>query len=109
MLLDMAEVSLLGEGYQLKKFSDPAAAFSSFTSEPSKPALLLTDYAMTPWNGLELSEKCKAAHPSLKILMVSGTVTEDIARGTNVRLDGFIAKPYLPSTLAHTVRALLLA
>jgi len=107
LLLDMVEMALLGEGYQLKKFSDPSDAYSAFTAEPSKPALLLTDYAMTPWNGLELCEKCKAAHPQLKILMLSGTVTEDVARGSSVRLDAFIAKPYQPSILVETVRALL--
>ncbi|HMJ91268.1 MAG TPA: response regulator [Candidatus Acidoferrum sp.] len=109
LLLDLADVALRGQGYQLKKFNDPADAFAAFTSEPRKPSLLLTDYAMAPLNGLELSERCKAAHPDLKILMVSGTVTEEIARGSSVRLDGFIAKPYQPSTLADTVRALLYA
>lgn len=107
LMLDMAEVALLGEGYELKKFSNPAEAFTAFTSEASKPALLLTDYAMLPLNGLELSQKCKAAHPDLKILMVSGTVSEDIARGSEVRLDAFVAKPYQPAALATKVRALL--
>jgi DNA-binding response OmpR family regulator len=107
LMVEMAEVALLGQGYQLKKFTDPADAFAAFTAEPSKPTLLLTDYAMMPWNGLELSARCKAAHPSLKILMLSGTVTEDVARGTDVHLDAFIPKPYPPAKLADTVRSLL--
>jgi DNA-binding response OmpR family regulator len=109
LMVEMAEVALHGQGYRVKKFTDPSDAYAAFTAEPSKPTLLLTDYAMMPWNGLELSAKCKAAHPALKILMLSGTVTEDVARGTDVRLDAFIPKPYPPAKLADTVRELLRA
>jgi DNA-binding response OmpR family regulator len=109
LLLDMAEVALHGQGYEVKKSNDPAEAYSAFASETPKPQLLLTDYAMSPFNGLELSARCRAAHPGVKILMLSGTVTEEIARGSDVHLDGFIAKPYQPTVLADTVRALLRA
>jgi CheY-like chemotaxis protein len=107
LMIEMAEVALTGQGYELRKFTDPSAAFAAFDAEHTKPVLLLTDYAMTPWNGLQLSARCKAAHPELKILMLSGTVTEEIARESEVRLDAFIAKPYQPAVLAQTVRTLL--
>jgi CheY-like chemotaxis protein len=107
LLLNLAEVSLLNDGYSLKKFQNPAAAFESFTSEPNKPSLLLTDYAMEPINGLELSTKCKSAHPALKILMVSGTAGPEILRGSEDTVDQFMPKPYKPADLANTVRSLL--
>jgi CheY-like chemotaxis protein len=107
LMLDLAEVALLGKGYDIRKFSDPAQAFAAFASEPAKPSLLLTDFAMTPLNGLELSEKCREACPDLKILMLSGSITEEVATRSPVRLDGFIAKPYQPSTLAQRVETLL--
>jgi len=109
LMLDIAEVALMGNGYRLKRFNDPAAAYQSFEQEKPKPTLLLTDYQMQPINGLELSEKCKAASPDLKILMLSGTVGEEITRESKVRLDGFIAKPYAAATLARTVGSLLSA
>ena len=107
LLLDLAEDSLLPEGYALKKFQDPQAALESFTREPRKPALLLTDYAMSPINGIELSTKCKSAHPGLKILMVSGTAGPDIMHTAPGTVDQFLSKPYHPSELARTVRSML--
>ena len=107
LLLEMAEGALQSEGYALKKFQDPEAAFRAFTSEPSKPALLVTDYAMSPINGFELSARCKSAHPSLKILMVSGTVDSAFVDQARVQVDHFIPKPYEPGHFARTVRSLL--
>ena len=109
MLLDIAEFALLAEGYELKKFHDPEAAFESFTREPHKPSLLLTDYAMSPMNGIELSIKCKSAYPALKVLLVSGTAGSDIPPQHSVTVDKFMPKPYEPGELARTVRALLAA
>ncbi len=107
LLLEMAEGALLGHGYALKKFQDPEAAFESFTREPRKPSLLVTDYAMGSMNGLELAVKCKAAWPTLKILMVSGHAGPELIQQAPGTVDQFLPKPYLPSELARIVRALL--
>jgi DNA-binding NtrC family response regulator len=107
MLLEMAEGALRSDGYSLKKFQDPEAAYKAFTLEPDKPVLLVTDYAMSPINGFELSARCKSDHPSLKILMVSGTVDSAFVQKAPVPVDQFIPKPYEPGQLAQTVRRLL--
>lgn len=107
ILLDLAEVALLADGYALKKFQNPQTAFDSFTQEPRKPLLLLTDYAMGSMNGLELSAKCKSAHPALKILMVSGTAGPEVVQEAPGTVDKFMPKPYQPAELARTVRSLL--
>ncbi len=106
-LLDLAEVSLLAGGYELKKFQNPEEAFESFAREPRKPSLLLTDFAMGSMTGLELSAKCKSDHPGLKILMVSGTAGPDVLVESPGTVDQFMAKPYRPSELARNVRTLL--
>ena len=107
MLLDLAELALADGGYQLKKFQNPEAAFESFTREPHKPSLLLTDYCMGSMTGLELSTKCKSACPTLKILMVSGTAGPEVIRNAPGAVDKFLPKPYRPSELARTVSAML--
>ena len=106
-MLDLAEVALLGHGYDIRKFTDPTEALETFSEASAKPALLLTDFAMGSMNGIELSEKCRAECPDLKILMLSGTITEEATQNSRVKLDGFIAKPYQPTSLANTVKALL--
>jgi len=107
VLLDMAEVALQPEGYELRRFENPEAALAAFNQENSKPALLLTDYAMDAMNGIELSVKCKASHPGLKILMVSGTAGPEIVLQSPGTVDRFMPKPYSPTELVNTVRALL--
>ena len=107
MLLDMAEFALQPHGYALRRFQDPEAALDAMRQEPTKPALLLTDYAMGSMTGLELSVKCKASHPELKILMVSGTAGSEIVLQSPGTVDHFMPKPYSLTELANTVRSLL--
>jgi two-component system, cell cycle sensor histidine kinase and response regulator CckA len=107
LLLDLAEVALMGKGYCVKRFNDPSEVLAALAKESQMPSLLLTDYAMGSMNGLELTERCRELFPGIKVLLVSGTVTQEIVGVSRVPLDGFIAKPYQPSTLADTVRALV--
>ncbi len=107
LLLDLAEATLDQEGYPLKKFQDPEAALKSFLKEKSKPALLVTDYAMGKMNGLELIAKCKQAHPDLKSLLISGTAGAEIILNAPVKVDRFLGKPYQPATLVEMVRQIL--
>jgi len=46
----------------------------------NKPDLVITDFAMGSVNGFEVIERCKKAHPTLKTLLVSGTVDENFSR-----------------------------
>ncbi len=107
VLLDLAEMSLQSESYQLKKFTDPELALQSFRKASVKPVLLLTDYAMGKMNGLELVEKCKEIKPDLKSILISGTAGAEILLDSNVKVDRFMGKPYQPSSLAELVRRVL--
>jgi CheY-like chemotaxis protein len=107
ILLNLAEVALLRDGYTLRKFCDPQAALDAFGRETPKPSLLLTDFAMTPMNGLELSARCKSTHPTLKILLVSGTAGPELMTNCSTTIDGFLQKPYEPAELARRVRSML--
>jgi DNA-binding NtrC family response regulator len=106
-LLNIAEVALARNGYRLKKFQDPVSALDSFNRETPKPSLLMTDYAMSPMNGVELSAKCKSAHPELKVLIVSGTAGPEIVLERPDAVDKFLNKPYALHDLISTVRAML--
>jgi DNA-binding NtrC family response regulator len=105
--LELAEVALLADGYELKKFQDPEEALESFRRERRKPSLLLTDYAMGTMTGMELSAQCKSAHPGLKILMVSGTEGPEVVHQAPGTVDVFMPKPYNLAELASSVRSLL--
>jgi len=107
MLLDLAEISLQGGDYTMKKFLDPEEALDSFLKARVKPDLLITDYALGKMNGLELIERCKAAKPDLKTILVSGTAGAEIVLESPVRVDRFVGKPYQPTGLADLVQRVL--
>jgi len=109
LVLDVAEATLAPQGFRVKKFHDPETALKDFRSAKAKPEVLVTDYAMGKMNGLELIQKCKAAHPSLKTLLISGMAGAEIMRTAAVPADKFLAKPYPAPTLVETVRDLLAA
>jgi len=107
LVLDVAEATLEPEGFRIKKFGDPEEAWKSFQKERTKPALLITDYAMGKMNGLELIEKCKALKPELKSVLISGTAGAEVVMGATVRVDSYMGKPYQPASLAELVRRVL--
>ena len=107
LLLDLAQLSLQADGYELKTFHEPESALKAFMKESPKPALLISDFAMHPINGLELIEKCKRVHPSLKTILISGTAGAEIIQHSTVRIDDFMAKPYQPTSLSVLVKRLL--
>ena len=107
LLVDLAELALQADGYRIKKFYAGATALKSLAAESSLPALLLTDYAMNPMNGVELAEQFKRIHPGLKIIMVSGTAGPEIVVSAPVKIDHFLQKPYRPTELIELVRTVL--
>jgi CheY-like chemotaxis protein len=107
MLLELAQVILEPEGYQVKTFRDPELALQTFKGAKLRPALLITDYAMHHLNGMELIEQFRRLEPGQKVLLVSGTVGEDIFQNSPCKPDKFLAKPYQAVNLANLVKALL--
>lgn len=107
MLLELIALVLEPLGYRVRSFRDPTAAVRAFTMASPPPALVITDYAMHSMNGMELIRDCRNANPSQKILLVSGTVDENIYLNSPVKPDLFLAKPYQPKELAQTVRKLI--
>ncbi len=107
ILLELATFILEPLGYRLKTFRSPDVAFKDFQSSRERPKLLITDYAMHQMNGLELLEKCKTADPKLKILLISGTVSEDIYHDAPTKPDKFLAKPYNANELTELVQSLI--
>jgi CheY-like chemotaxis protein len=107
MLLELATVILEPQGYHLKTFRDPELALQSFDAARPRPDLLITDYAMHTMNGMQLVEKFRRIEPRQKILLVSGTVGEEVFRDSAERPNDFLAKPYQASQLTSAVKTLL--
>jgi CheY-like chemotaxis protein len=107
MLLELATVILEPHGYHLKTFRDPELALENFIKAKPRPKLLITDYAMHTMNGMQLLKRFRALEPQQKILLVSGTVGEDIFGGATEKPDRFLAKPYKADQFIREVEELL--
>lgn len=107
MLLELAAAILEPQGYRLQTFRDPKAALKCFASANPRPDLLITDYAMHSMNGMQLIEQFRQLEPRQKILLVSGTVGEDIFEDSPFQPDFFLAKPYQAAQLSSTVKKML--
>ncbi|HEY3861403.1 MAG TPA: response regulator [Verrucomicrobiae bacterium] len=107
MLVEFAATVLKGAGYTVRHFSDPKAALSAMHEANPKPAVLVTDYEMGDMNGLELIQSSHEVHPSLKTLMLSGTVDGSIMLTHAAKVHRFLGKPYEPMELQRAVAELM--
>ena len=109
MLLELATAILEPQGYDIKPFRDPELALRSYAAAQPQPDLLITDYAMHNMNGMDLIKKFRKVNPQQKVLLVSGTVAEDIFADSPIKPDRFLAKPYQAAQLNRIVKELLAA
>jgi CheY-like chemotaxis protein len=107
MLLELGSVILEPNGYAIETFSSPQEALRAYEVAESKPALIITDFAMDRMTGLDLAVACRRLRPGQKVLMVSGTVGPETVRNSGNKLDGFLAKPYEPRQLVEAVESIL--
>lgn len=109
MLLELASAILETLGYAVETFRAPEASLAAYRAAETPPALIITDYAMHSMNGLELAAACRRVRPQQKILLLSGTVGEEVIQGAPIPPDQFLAKPYQPKQLVQAVESLLAA
>lgn len=107
MLLELVALVLEPLGYRVRTFRDPATAVRAFTLADPPPALVITDYAMHTMTGMDLIRECRRLNPRQKIILVSGTVDENIYRNADAKPDTFLAKPYQARELADLVRSMI--
>lgn len=104
MLLDLAVAILEPQGFDVKTFRDPQQALDEFPA--ARPEVVVTDYAMGELNGMDVIRECRRLNPRQKILLISGTVDEDIFADAPVKPNGFLAKPYKVQQFVETVKRL---
>jgi len=104
MLLELATAILQPIGFNVRTYRDPQVALREFPA--AKPAVLVTDYAMGGMNGLDLLLQCRQINPQQKVLLVSGTVDENIFADAVAKPNAFLAKPYLVREFIAIVKSL---
>lgn len=105
MLLDLAEAVLKPLGAMVKTYRDPELALKDFPA--ARPALVITDYAMGRMSGMDLVRECRRIVPTQKIILLSGTVDEQVFADAPVKPNCFISKPYQIKEFIDAIKELL--
>lgn len=106
MLLEMAVMVLEPLHFRVRTFRDPQTALAEFSAANPRPALIVTDYAMHSMSGMDLIRECRRIHPKQKIILLSGTVDENIYTKAEAKPDRFLAKPYQVSDFVTLIQSL---
>ena len=104
-ILASVQMLLEQEGYQVRSFSDPAAALTALTATP--PDLAILDIKMPRMDGLELLRRLRQAQDLPVIFLTSKDEEIDELMGLNAGADDYIRKPFSQRLLLERVRAVL--
>jgi DNA-binding response OmpR family regulator len=102
-----AALTLRMVGYTVLEAGSGAAALAMVETDGGPIHLALLDIMMPQMDGFELAERLKARRPGVKILHMSGH-SEGVTNPSGLAVsDGFIPKPFEPTSLAAKVREVL--
>ena len=93
-LVELMEVLLIPEGFKVKTFTDGESTLEEIRKCNPKPYLLITDGQMGELSGPELIEKSKKIVPTIKTMLVSGSISENEIKHLSVKPDIYLSKPY---------------
>jgi CheY-like chemotaxis protein len=99
---------LTRKGYHVVTFTDPLQALAVLRDDRSACDLLVTDYNMPGFSGVDLLRAVKAIMPDLPVALASGYVTPEIERDAlDAGANALIHKPNDVDELCATVQKLL--
>ncbi|HEY9187419.1 MAG TPA: ATP-binding protein [Ignavibacteria bacterium] len=105
---DLGYNVLTNFGYNVILAKDGEEALKIYESRMSEISLVITDYSMPRFNGIEIVNKIHNINPLQKIIIISGYIVEGSGLGKIKHgINAFIQKPYQPEFLAKKVREVL--
>jgi len=107
-LVFLVERVLTRKGFAVTALSDPLAALALLRRDPHSVDLLVTDYNMPGYSGLDLLRAAKAVRPALPVALASGYVTPEIEHAAFAAgASALVHKPNDVSALCETVQRLV--
>ena len=95
-------------GFKVSVFNDPRSALAALRAQPASFDLLVTDYNMPGYSGVELLTEAQQIRPDLPMALASGYVTPEIeASALAAGARALIHKPNDVSELCDTVQRLI--
>src|ERR1044071_10152932 len=69
MVGEVVSALLTMEGLNTRLFTSPLDALEAFEAAEAKPDLLITDFLMQPFDGMDLMVRCRQSHPNLRTIL----------------------------------------
>lgn len=104
-VLTIARTALERGGYQVLTALNGAEALRNFTAHQADIVAVLADATMPDLGGVEVLRQIRAQAPNLPLLLMSGYTENAYHQANELRLAGFISKPFRISELADTIDA----
>jgi two-component system response regulator MprA len=105
-LLKMLRRTLIYEGFEVVTAADGHEALAQV--ETHRPDVIVLDWLMPGLNGIEVTNRLRAAHDETMILMLTARdAIEDRVEGLESGADDYLVKPFAPAELLARVHALL--
>ena len=103
-IAEIGEAMLLHLGFTVTTENNPAAALDKFRAEPDRFDLIITDQTMPEMTGIMLIEKIREIHPTIPVILCSGTKIDHIDRKCRqLAIPAFMLKPFNSMDLAENV------
>lgn len=107
-LVFLVQRLLRRRGYQVSGFNDPHAAADALRAAPHDYHLLVTDYNMPGYSGVDLLQEVRSIRPDLPVALASGHVTAEIEQAALAAgARALIHKPNDVQELCDTVDRLI--
>ena len=95
-------------GFKVSAYTDPKLALAALRGQPDDYDLLVTDYNMPGYSGVELLNDARRIRPQLPMALASGYITPEIeANALEAGARALIHKPNDVSELCDTVQRLI--
>ncbi len=108
-LVFLVERVLRRKGFTVTSFTDPLEAQAALTERAQDFDLLVTDYNMPGFSGVDLLRAAKAVRPDLPVALASGYVTPEIEKSAfEAGASALVYKPNDVNELCETVQRLIL-
>jgi len=108
-LVFLVERVLKRKGFKVTTFTDPHMAATALRADPQDYHLLVTDYNMPGYCGVDLLREARVIRPGLPVALASGYVTAEIERSAiDEGAQALIHKPNDVEELCEIVQRLIL-
>jgi two-component system cell cycle sensor histidine kinase/response regulator CckA len=108
LLLSMMQQRLRKMGYRVITRADSVNAMETFSADPKKYDLVITDHTMPTLQGADLAEKLGDIRPDVPVILVTGlNPTPDLLRSRYAPLRGVLTKPIDFVQLSRLLRQFL--